>query len=224
MSTAGGVLRGNVGPVGSYIDFAAYPGSTVLARGGIGTGTEPYVECDGSVYFSATFPDLAALLTNTYGGNGTTTFGVPNLTDTGRYRRSRTAFLGVSLTQSNTVGPHAHTASTSTTTSTTTSTSTSTTVTVNAAATGISAATNSSYIIDGGTTLAGSGPQGVHFGNAAGNGVTISDPTHTHTAGATSSSSSSSSSVSTSTTTVDANTGTTETRPESIVVITALKT
>jgi microcystin-dependent protein len=45
------------------------------------TATPPsgWVACDGTVYASSTYPDLFALLGSTYGGNGTTTFGVPDL-------------------------------------------------------------------------------------------------------------------------------------------------
>lgn len=38
-----------------------------------------YLACDGTVYNIATYPTLGALLGSTWGGNGTTTFGVPDL-------------------------------------------------------------------------------------------------------------------------------------------------
>ncbi len=38
----------------------------------------PYLLKDGTVYTSSVYPQLAALLGSTYGGNGATTFGVPN--------------------------------------------------------------------------------------------------------------------------------------------------
>jgi hypothetical protein len=47
--------------------------------------------------------------------------------------------------------------------------------------TGISAATTSSYIVDGGTSVLGTGPTAVHFGNTVSTAVTITDPNHTHT-------------------------------------------
>lgn len=47
------------------------------------TGTAPagYLECDGTVYNIADYPVLGAQLGSTFGGNGTTTFAVPNYTD-----------------------------------------------------------------------------------------------------------------------------------------------
>jgi microcystin-dependent protein len=43
--------------------------------------TVPYgfLKCDGTVYNFSQYPALAAVLLGTYGGNGTTTFAVPNL-------------------------------------------------------------------------------------------------------------------------------------------------
>lgn len=40
-----------------------------------------YLECNGQVLATTSYPALAALLGSTYGGNGTTTFGLPNLSD-----------------------------------------------------------------------------------------------------------------------------------------------
>ena len=55
-------------PTGGVIDFAGSSGS--LPSG--------YLLCDGTVYNIADYTDLGALLGSTYGGNGTTTFGVPD--------------------------------------------------------------------------------------------------------------------------------------------------
>lgn len=41
--------------------------------------TPPYVVCDGSIYNFVTFPFLGAKLGATFGGNGVTTFGVPDM-------------------------------------------------------------------------------------------------------------------------------------------------
>lgn len=67
-------------------------GSSSSGSGGTGTvqsgtvveyvsATAPsgYLLCDGTVYAIATYPTLGALCGSTYGGNGTTTFGVPDL-------------------------------------------------------------------------------------------------------------------------------------------------
>ncbi len=53
-------------PVGIVNDFA---GTTAPAG---------WLLCDGTVYNFSSYPELGALLTSTYGGNGTTTFGVPD--------------------------------------------------------------------------------------------------------------------------------------------------
>jgi microcystin-dependent protein len=37
-----------------------------------------FLECDGTIYNVPDYPDLAAYLGSSYGGDGTTTFGVPN--------------------------------------------------------------------------------------------------------------------------------------------------
>ena len=66
--------------VGSYLDLAA---STTPKWMGACT-VKPYLICDGTVYTSNNFTALSARLGSTYGGNGSTTFGVPDLR--GRYR------------------------------------------------------------------------------------------------------------------------------------------
>lgn len=45
----------------------------------LNTAPTGYLLCDGSVLNIADYPALGALLGSTYGGNGTTTFGVPNM-------------------------------------------------------------------------------------------------------------------------------------------------
>jgi len=53
-------------PVGTVI---MYVGSTAPSG---------WLVCDGTVYNTSSYPTLGALLVSKYGGNGTTTFGVPN--------------------------------------------------------------------------------------------------------------------------------------------------
>lgn len=79
--------------------------------GGSGITGKNFLECDGGQYLVADFPALGAYLGSTYGGNGTTTFNVPTLSDTGRFIRSRTGALAVGTTQANTYKNHAHTGS-----------------------------------------------------------------------------------------------------------------
>ena len=72
------------------------------------------LECDGAVYDIADYPDLAAILGTRYGGNGTTTFGVPDYGDralTGLGSANQGDLFGaasVSLTAGQN-GQHSHT-------------------------------------------------------------------------------------------------------------------
>ncbi len=52
------------------------PGIVVATAGA--TPDEGFLWCDGTVYNIATYPDLFARISNLYGGNGTTTFAVPD--------------------------------------------------------------------------------------------------------------------------------------------------
>ena len=45
-----------------------------------GTPTGGWLVCDGTTYNIVDYPDLEQVIGNAYGGNGTTTFAVPNLT------------------------------------------------------------------------------------------------------------------------------------------------
>lgn len=58
------------------------PIGTVILWPNLGTLGIPngWAECDGSTRLIATYPDLFAVLETAYGGNGTTTFGLPNIT------------------------------------------------------------------------------------------------------------------------------------------------
>lgn len=67
--------------------------------------------CNGALPLIASFPDLAAELGQTWGGNGTTTFGLPNGYDTGRFLRSSTATVAVGSYQSSQNKSHTHTGS-----------------------------------------------------------------------------------------------------------------
>ncbi len=66
--------------VASYMDYA---GSSVPAWI-TACSVLPWLVCDGSTPLIATYPHLAAILGTTFGGNGLTTFGVPDLRN--RYR------------------------------------------------------------------------------------------------------------------------------------------
>jgi hypothetical protein len=76
---------------------------------GLGTSTGAgftHLECNGATYNNSDYPDLATFL-----GQGGSTFVVPNMTDTGRFPRSRTGSLTVGSTQSNQNAAHTHTVS-----------------------------------------------------------------------------------------------------------------
>jgi microcystin-dependent protein len=66
--------------VGTYHDFAV----TNYQPWMLACTITPYLVCDGDVYSSSTWPALNATLGSTFGGNGVSTFGVPDLR--GRYR------------------------------------------------------------------------------------------------------------------------------------------
>jgi microcystin-dependent protein len=73
-----GSVRGSIGPTGST--GAAGAGIAVGMLGNFPKSTLPsgWLNCDGSTKSIATYPDLAAYLGTDYGGNGTTTFGLPS--------------------------------------------------------------------------------------------------------------------------------------------------
>lgn len=61
--------------VGSYLDlFGASVPQWIAA-----SAPTPYLLCDGTIYSTASFAALGALLGSTFGGNGASTFGVPDL-------------------------------------------------------------------------------------------------------------------------------------------------
>lgn len=97
------VVRGDAHEVGAGVNFF---GST--APGGT-------FECQGGTKLISDFPDLYAVVGTTYGGNGITTFGLPDTYTSGKFLRSRTASVTVGTAQNQDVQPHSHTASASTT-------------------------------------------------------------------------------------------------------------
>lgn len=61
--------------VGSYLDLAASTTPSWYA----GCSTLPYLICDGSIYTSSLYSALSTMLGSTFGGNGVSTFAVPDL-------------------------------------------------------------------------------------------------------------------------------------------------
>lgn len=63
-----------LGRVGSFMDLAVATTPLWIS----GCTNPPYLPCDGAVYNVSSFPALGAILGSTFGGNGITTFGVPD--------------------------------------------------------------------------------------------------------------------------------------------------
>jgi microcystin-dependent protein len=96
--------------VGSIHKFPKLPVAPILGSGGVTSGGPfEYLEADGSTWPTADYPELFAFFGTTFGGNGTTTFGVPDYKTLGKFLRSRTGSLAVGTFQTNQVGPHGHT-------------------------------------------------------------------------------------------------------------------
>jgi microcystin-dependent protein len=203
-----GTLRGK-GAVacGSLHMFPKAPSS-------LGTASTPgtmyeYLECNGALYLIADYPELAAFYGTTFGGDGVTTFGVPPMTDTGRFPRSRTGTLTVGTAQASQNKAHTHSV-TGTTDSQGSHTHTATVTDPGH----IHTLSRTDFVESSGTdtnqTSAGSvwGKQAVSI-NSATTGITVANSTagaHTHN-----------------TTGTAASDGGTEARPESIALIFAVK-
>jgi len=230
---ANSLLRADRHDVGEVRDFA-------------GSNPPPgTLECDGSAISRTRYPDLYAKIGTTWGGgDGFTTFNLPNLKDTGRYRRSRTNSLPPGSTQANQVVSHNHAASASSSSSSSSSASTSVTVNTSGALSMSGSGTtntenqgfNHNYTkpVTGQKYLAGSGSvqdticvstatdvTGSENQNHNHNfGVAVSGADHVHSASATTSVSTTTST----TTNVTVNAaGGSETRPESAVFATCIR-
>jgi len=79
------VINGDMIIGGNLSAGGLIPAGTVLAWP-TEVAPDGYLECDGTVYQTADYPDLAAALGNMYGGDGATTFGVPSYR--GRFLRT----------------------------------------------------------------------------------------------------------------------------------------
>lgn len=80
LTQTSGLSTDYVGGDNACHNLAAVPTGTVHDFAGpIGSVPAGYLACDGTVYNISQYPNLGALLGSTYGGNGTTTFGVPDL-------------------------------------------------------------------------------------------------------------------------------------------------
>lgn len=199
----GNIRRGDAHMVGTFFmhgGTAAPPGS---------------FECDGSTYLRASFIDLFASHGTTWGaGNGSTTVNLPNGKSTGSFLRSRTGSLTIGTSQSNQVGPHAHSASFSSGVTDTQG---------NHAHTGSGTTSGTSNDHTHTVGLAPNGALPTAFGgnyNGVGTGLNTGtsgqSADHTHTYSFTTSTQGAHSHNVSGTVTVNSN-GTTETRPEALV-------
>lgn len=101
------LFRFRASEIGRIDDF----GSTTVPAG--------YLECDGTSYLRTQYPDLFGVIGTTWGSVDGTHFTVPNLKDTGRFRRSRTGAVAVGTYQANQNVAHTHTGQATGTTDTT---------------------------------------------------------------------------------------------------------
>lgn len=211
MSVAGGKLKGVI-PVGSVSMFLAAPAS-------LGTTTNDlsrdWLELNGAVHNVADYPDLAAFL----GATGST-FTLPDMYTTGRFPRSRTASVAALTAQANTVGPHTHpdvTPTTGTESADHTHAFSGTTGSMNR-----SNPHSHPYSGPNGNSSTGGGAFSIS-GPLVSNNTSATDINHEH---AFSGSTGGRSAAHTHNVTVStpANTGTTETRPEAIAFVFAVKT
>jgi microcystin-dependent protein len=123
------------------------------------------VECDGTLYKRAAKPSLYAVIGTTYGSTDSTNFAVPNLTDTGRFLRSRTASVAFATYQSNQNKSHTHTGS------------------------GTTSVQSASHTHTGSGTTTGASVGHTHTGSGTTSGASVG---HTHTGSGTTSSQSAS--------------------------------
>ncbi len=63
-----------LGRVGSFLDLAVSTTPLWMSA----SSKQPYLPCDGATYSTSVFPALGAILGSTFGGNGITTFGLPD--------------------------------------------------------------------------------------------------------------------------------------------------
>lgn len=211
MSLAGGKMSPTgLREAGETAMFLAEPAS--LGKVTADTGKD-WLELNGATYNVADYPTLASRL-----GVSSGTFTLPNMYTLGRFPRSRTAATAVRTAQANTVGPHTHPDVTPTT-----AVETQAHAHTFSGTTGVDSPdhTHLSTGYDAGAGNAGGAPGGFSSGltkttSGASNqhthsfsGVTAGvSATHNHTV----------------TVSTPANTGTTETRPEALSFVFAVKT
>jgi hypothetical protein len=210
LSITGGKLTGAL-PVGHVSMFIAPPASLGTATANTG---KDWLELNGASYNYSDYPALGTLL-----GVSSGTFTLPDMYTLGRFPRSRTAATAVRTAQANTVGPHTHPDVTPTTAAETQEH----THTFSGSTGGQSNTHTHQYDNRGGGQLDGGGgpPGGDTNPMGATTGANNQDHTHAFSGTTNGRSATHNHTVTVST---PANTGTTETRPEAMSFIFAVKT
>lgn len=205
----GGKFKGGV-PTGSVSMFLKEPASLGKVTADVG---KDYLELNGASYNVTDYPDLAAFL-----GVASGTFTLDDMYTLGRFPRSRTAAIATRTAQANTVGPHTHPDVTPTTAAETqehTHTFSGTTGVDSPDHTHAYSAGVGGTTTGGGAFACSGSPVGQNSGGASAR--------HQHSFSGTTSGRSA---VHNHTVLVQtpANTGTTETRPEALTLVFAVKT
>jgi hypothetical protein len=214
--SAAGVIRiaggkiANAAPVGSVSMFVAEPAS--LGKVTADTGKD-YLELNGASYNVTDYPDLAAFL-----GVASGTFTVPNMYDTARFPRSRSAAVAVRTSQANTTGPHTHPDVTPTTAA---ETQDHTHAFSGNTGTDFPDHTHTTYIANIPSSTGGGSFAFQYGANATQTGGASTRHQHSFSGNTGSRSATHNHTVTVST---PANTGTTETRPEALAFVFAVKT
>jgi hypothetical protein len=211
LTFVGGRVAGVIAP--STVQMFMTPPAS-LGTATAHTGRE-WLELNGATYNTADYPALATKLGVVAG-----TFTLPDMYTLGRFPRSRTASVAALTVQANTVGPHTHPDVTPTTAAETqehTHTFSGTTGSMNRSNphshTALLATTNSStgggaFSISGPVASSNTGSTDINHEHAFSGTTSGRSATHNHTV----------------TVSTPANTGTTETRPEAIAFVFAVKT
>ncbi|MCP1937403.1 hypothetical protein J2R95_003198 [Bradyrhizobium japonicum] len=211
VSLAGGKLSPTgLREVGEVAMFSALPASLGVTTTDTG---KDWLELNGATYNVADYPALASRY-----GVSSGTFTLPDMYTLGRFPRSRTAATAVRTAQANTVGPHTHPDVTPTTAA-----ETQDHVHTFSGTTGVDSPDHVHNTVgyDGGAGNAGGAPGGFNSGlRQVSSGASTR---HMHSFSGTTNSRSATHNH-TVTVSTPANTGTTETRPEAISFIFAVKT
>lgn len=212
---AGGKLANGVS-TGAVQMFIAEPAS--IGKATADTGKD-WLELNGASYNVTDYPDLAAFL-----GVSSGTFTLPDMYSTGRFPRSRTAAIAVRSAQANTVGPHTHPDVTATTAAETQEhTHGFSGTTGNDSPDHTHSSGSGLLVASSASSSTGGGAFGFQYPNSFGGSTSGASARHQHAFSGTTSGRSATHNH-TVVVSTPANTGTTETRPEAMAFVFAVKT